>query len=365
MDMTPAMHRDALAAATLRDPRWLDVQAHNASADGRFWFGVATTGVFCRPGCGARTPRPENVRFFTSIDAAKSAGFRACKRCRPEGLSDAQANRVLVEAACQRIDAAEREPTLAELSADADMSPFHFQRMFKAVLGISPKQYATTRRQQRVRDGLNGGRDVTTALHDAGFGSASRFHAEAKSQLGMTAQRYRDGGVGERIRYALGDSSLGRVLIAETDRGLCTILFGDDDDELVADLHARFARAECISDDAALATHLADVIALVDDPAHAVDLPLDIRGTAFQQKVWAELRRIPAGETVSYSELATRVGVPDAARAIAGACAANPLAVAIPCHRVVRADGALSGYRWGVQRKEILLQREGARSPRD
>lgn len=360
MDMTPLMHRDALASATLDDPRWQDVRAHNSAADGRFWFGVTTTGVFCRPGCGARTPRPENVRFFTSIDAAKAAGFRACKRCHPEGLSDAQANRVLVEAACQRIDDAEREPTLAELAASAGMSQFHFQRMFKSVVGISPKQYAKARRQQRVRERLDAGTDVTTALHDAGFGSASRFHADARDQLGMAARIRRDGASGERIRYALGDTSLGRVLIAATDRGLCTILFGEDDDALVADLRTRFARAECISDDAALAAHFADVIKLVDDPAHGLDLPLDIRGTAFQQKVWSELRRVPAGKTVSYSELAAQIGAPDAARAIAGACAANPLAVAIPCHRVVRADGALSGYRWGVQRKKKLLQREGA-----
>ena len=360
MDMSPAMHRDALAAATLSDPRWADVQAHNSAADGRFWFAVATTGVFCRPGCGARTPRPENVRFFASIDSAKAAGFRACKRCRPEGLSDAQANRVLVEAACQRIDNAEREPTLAELAADAELSPYHFQRMFKAVLGISPKQYAKARRRQRVREHLDAGSDVTTAMHDAGFGSASRFHADAHDGLGMAAHVRRDNARGERIRYALGDSSLGRVLIAETDRGLCSILFGEDDDALVADLHARFARADCISDDVALTKHFTDVIKLVDDPAHGLDLPLDVRGTAFQQKVWSELRRIPAGRTVSYSELATKIGAPDAARAIAGACAANPLAVAIPCHRVVRADGALSGYRWGVQRKKKLLQREGA-----
>ncbi len=360
MDMTPAMHRDALVAATLSDPRWSDVQAHNSAADGRFWFGVATTGVFCRPGCGARTPRPENVRFFESIEAAKDAGFRACKRCRPEGLSDAAANRVLVEAACQRIDGAAREPTLAELAADAAMSPFHFQRMFKAVLGITPKQYAKARRLQSARERLDAGSDVTAAMHDAGFGSASRFHADARDGLGMAAHVRRDSARGERIRYALGDTSLGRVLIAETDRGLCTILFGEDDAALVADLRARFARAECISDDAALARHFAEVIRLVDDPAHGLDLPLDIRGTAFQQKVWSQLRRIPAGKTVSYSELATRIGTPDAARAIAGACAANPLAVAIPCHRVVRADGALSGYRWGVQRKKKLLQREGA-----
>jgi len=360
MDMTPAMHRDALAAATLDDPRWLDVKTHNAAADGRFWFAVATTGVFCRPGCGARTPRPENVRFFDSIAAAKAAGFRACKRCLPEGLSDAQANRVLVEAACRRIDAAEREPTLAELAAGAGMSPFHFQRMFKATLGVSPKQYARARRQHRVRERLDAGSDVTTAMHDAGFASASRFHADARDQLGMAARTRRDGARGERIRYALGDSSLGRVLIAATDRGLCALLFGDDDAALVADLHARFARAECISDDAVLARHFADVIALVDDPARGLDLPLDIRGTVFQQKVWSALRRIPAGTTVSYSELAAQIGAPDAARAIAGACAANPLAVAIPCHRVVRADGALSGYRWGMQRKKKLLQREGA-----
>lgn len=360
MDMTSAMHQDALAAATLSDPRWPDVHARNSAADGRFWFAVATTGVFCRPGCGARTPRPENVRFFDTIDAAKAAGFRACKRCRPEGLSDAAANRVLVEAACQRIDSAEREPTLAELAADADQSPYHFQRMFKAALGISPKQYAKARRLQSARERLDAGSDVTTAMHDAGFGSPSRFHADARDGLGMAAHTYRDSGRNERIRYALGDSSLGRVLVAETDRGLCTILFGEDDTALVADLRTRFARADHISDDAALAAHFADVIRLVDDPAHGLDLPLDIRGTAFQQKVWSQLRRVPAGSTISYSELAARIGAPDAARAIAGACAANPLAVAIPCHRVVRADGAVSGYRWGVQRKKKLLQREGA-----
>ncbi len=361
MDMTSAMHRDALAAATLSDPRWPDVQAHNSAADGRFWFGVASTGVFCRPGCGARTPRPENVRFFASIEAAKAAGFRACKRCRPEGLSDAAANRVLVEAACQRIDHAEREPTLAELAAAAGLSPHHFQRLFKAVLGVSPKQYAKARRLALARARLDAGSDVTTAMLDAGFASASRFHADARDGLGMAARTYRDRGKDERIRYAFGDSSLGRVLVAETEHGLCSILFGEDDAALVADLHARFARADCIGDDDALAAHLAEVIRMVDDPAHAAaDLPLDIRGTAFQQKVWTALRRIPAGRTVSYSELATRIGAPDAARAIAGACAANPLAVAIPCHRVVRADGALSGYRWGMQRKKKLLEREGA-----
>jgi AraC family transcriptional regulator of adaptative response/methylated-DNA-[protein]-cysteine methyltransferase len=292
--------------------------------------------------------------------AAERAGFRPCLRCKPDQPPLAERQAALVAAACRRIEAAEQPPALAELAREAGLSPHYFQRLFKAVAGITPKAYAQATRARRLREGLHGGASVTAALFDAGFGSSSRFYATAQPRLGMSPGDFRAGAVGLEMRFAIGQCSLGAIAVAATAKGVCAILLGDDADELLADLQRRFRGAQFIGGDAQFEQWVAQVIGLVEAPATGLDLPLDIRGTAFQQRVWEALRAIPPGSTASYAEVAARLGLPKAARAVAQACAANPLALAIPCHRVVRGDGALSGYRWGVERKRELLEREGA-----
>lgn len=342
--------------------RWAAVRRRAAEADGQFFYSVATTGVYCRPSCAARTPRQENVAFHATQVEAECAGFRPCKRCRPDLPPRAEREAALVAEACRTIESAEELPSLAELAAAAGMSPHHFHRTFKRVAGVTPKAYGAAQRQRRVQASLGAGSGVTEAIYEAGFNSSGRFYEAAPGMLGMTPSAYRRGGQGEVIRYAIGKSSLGAVLVAATELGVCSIMLGDDGAALTANLEHRFPKAKLESGERSFAALVADVVRLVDDPAtaQATALPLDIRGTAFQRRVWEELREIPAGETASYAEIAGRVGRASAVRAVANACGANPLAVAIPCHRVVASGGGLGGYRWGVARKRRLLEREQA-----
>ncbi|MFT3791803.1 MAG: bifunctional DNA-binding transcriptional regulator/O6-methylguanine-DNA methyltransferase Ada [Rudaea sp.] len=340
------------------DPRWSAVVAKDAKADGTFWYSVKTTGVYCRPSCGARLPRPENIAFHATCAEAEKAGFRPCKRCKPDQPSLARQHAATITAACRRIEAADETPGLETLAAQAGMSPYHFHRVFKAITGVTPKAYAAAHRAHRVRDGLSRGARITDAIFDAGYNSNARFYEQSNALLGMTPGEWRRGGADAEIRFAIGECSLGSILVACSGKGICAILLGDDPDRLARDLQDRFPNARLIGDDEAFADLVARVVGFVEAPQRGLDLPLDVRGTAFQQRVWEALRKIPAGATVSYSEIAERIGAPKAVRAVAQACASNEIAVAIPCHRVVRNDGALSGYRWGVERKRALLERE-------
>jgi AraC family transcriptional regulator of adaptative response/methylated-DNA-[protein]-cysteine methyltransferase len=349
------------ACPTVDDPRWSAVLARDAGADGRFVYSVRTTGVYCRPSCGSRRARPENVRFHADAAAAEQAGFRACLRCEPDRPPPARRQAELVARACRSIEAAEAPPSLASLARAAGLSAFHFHRVFKAVTGLTPRAYAAAERGRRLRERLDpasGARRVTDAILDAGFNSSARAYAQAPGELGMTPAAYRRGGTAARIRFAVGQCSLGAVLVAQSERGLCAILLGDEPDALVRDLQDRFPNAELVGGDAGFERVVATVVGFVEAPQLGLNLPLDIRGTAFQQRVWQALRALPPGRTSSYAELARRIGAPSSTRAVAAACAANALAVAIPCHRVVRTDGSLSGYRWGVERKRRLLDRE-------
>jgi AraC family transcriptional regulator of adaptative response/methylated-DNA-[protein]-cysteine methyltransferase len=349
-----------LAAAVERDARWPAVRTRDAAADGQFVYSVRTTGVYCRPSCPARPARPENIAFHTDPAAAEAAGFRPCKRCHPDGEGIAARQAAIVAALCRHIDESEQAPNLDELSARAGWSPYHLHRVFKAITGVTPRAYAAAQRARRVRQKLQSGASVTDALYGAGYGSGGRFYAESDQRLGMTPGRFRAGGDGSTIRFALGQCSLGAILVAQSERGVCAITLGDDADALLRELQDRFPRARLVGGDADFEALVARVVGLVEAPGLGLDLPLDVRGTAFQQRVWQALREIPPGRTASYAEIAERIGTPKAVRAVAQACAANVLAVAIPCHRVVRQDGALSGYRWGVERKRTLLAREGS-----
>jgi AraC family transcriptional regulator of adaptative response/methylated-DNA-[protein]-cysteine methyltransferase len=348
------------------DARWTAVCARDAGADGVFYYAVRSTGVYCRPSCASRPARRANVTFHDAREAAEAAGFRPCLRCRPDLPPLAERQAAAVAAACRLIDAAqlraEPEPDLETLARACGMSRFHFHRVFRAQTGITPKAWAAARRAERLQRGLAGASSVLDAAFAAGFQSGGRFYAAAADALGMPPARYRGGGAGETIRYALTCCTLGTVLAAATGRGLCAILLGDDEASLERDLHARFPRADVQRAGPDFGATLAQVVVFVDAPHASVALPLDVRGTAFQQRVWEALRAIPPGATVTYAALAAQLGMPQGARAVAGACAANPVAIAIPCHRVLRANSALAGYRWGLERKRLLLARERAPS---
>jgi len=346
------------AAATVDDPRWAAVAARDAKADGKFVYSVKTTGVYCRPSCGARQARPENVQFHATAADAERAGFRPCRRCKPDQASLAEQHAAKVADLCRLIENAEHVPSLETLANRAGLSVYHLHRVFKTNTGLTPRAYAAAHRANRVRAELNRRGTVTDAIYGAGYNSNGRFYEEANGVLGMTPTSYRAGGTNMDIRFAIGECSLGSILVAASERGVCAILLGDDPDELARELQDRFPRAVLIGGDAGFEELVAKVVGLVEAPRLGLDLPLDVRGTVFQQRVWQALREIPAGKTVSYTEIAKRIGVPKSVRAVAQACSANPLAVAIPCHRVVRNDGGLSGYRWGVERKRVLLDRE-------
>jgi AraC family transcriptional regulator of adaptative response/methylated-DNA-[protein]-cysteine methyltransferase len=346
------------AATPDQDARWGAVVARDASADGTFVFSVRTTGVYCRPSCPARHAKPENVQFHANAKAAERAGFRPCKRCRPDqpGLAAQQAQKVA--AICRFVEAADHVPSLRELAKRAGMSAHHFHRVFKSMTGVTPSAYARGERAKRVREGLGGNQSVTAAIYGAGFNSNSRFYEKSDEVLGMKPSEYRAGGANNAIHFSVGECSLGWILVARSERGVCAIFLGDDPEMLVRELEERFPNAELIGGDKAFETLVAKVVRFVETPRIGLDLPLDVRGTAFQQRVWRALQKIPAGKTVSYAELAKRIGAPKAVRAVANACAQNALAVAIPCHRVVHKGGKTSGYRWGVERKRALLKRE-------
>jgi AraC family transcriptional regulator, regulatory protein of adaptative response / methylated-DNA-[protein]-cysteine methyltransferase len=353
-----AIARKSTPHSVTDDPRWARIVACDKTADGHFWYSVTTTGVYCRPSCPSRCPNPRNVQLHDTLESAKGAGFRPCKRCNPAGSSLDAENAALVAKACRVIEESEEEPSLQVLAKTAECSVSHFHRIFKSVTGLTPKSYAAAQRARKVRLGLESGGSVTEAMYEAGFNSSGRFYEKSKGMLGMTPSQYRAGGANEEIRFAVGQSSLGVLLVASSGKGVAAILLGDDPDKLVRDLQDRFPKARLIGADREYEKLVARVIGFVEAPTIGLELPLDIRGTAFQRRVWQALQKIPVGETVSYKELARRTGVPGSIRAVAGACAANSHAVAIPCHRVVRKDGSASGYAWGVERKRELLNRE-------
>jgi AraC family transcriptional regulator, regulatory protein of adaptative response / methylated-DNA-[protein]-cysteine methyltransferase len=357
---------DAQAGTGRADPglasdeeRWAAVTRRDSRADGSFFYSVRTTGVYCRPSCPSRRARRENVAFHATGAEAERAGFRPCKRCRPD-RAPGEERAAAVARACRLIETAEEMPDLDRLAEEAGLSRYHFHRVFKAATGVTPRAYAAARRADRLRAELTRSPSVTAAIYQAGFGSSGRFYAASSEMLGMRPREYRAGGEGTAIRFAVGECSLGSILVAATERGVCSILLGDDPEELVRDVQDRFATAELVAGDRGFDEMVARVVGFIEAPGVGLDLPLDVRGTAFQLRVWQALRSIPAGSTLSYTEIARRIGVPHAARAVAQACASNPIAVAIPCHRVVRQDGALSGYRWGIERKRALLEREAA-----
>jgi AraC family transcriptional regulator, regulatory protein of adaptative response / methylated-DNA-[protein]-cysteine methyltransferase len=350
---------NAQAGYAGEEERWRTVAQKDSNADGKFFYSTRTTGVYCRPSCSARTPRRENVVFHETREDAERAGFRACKRCMPNGPALAEQHAATVAAACRAIEAAEELPDLDALASAVGMSRFHFHRIFKAATGLTPRAYAAARRSTRMRDVLPKRGTVTEAIYEAGFNSNGRFYASASDMLGMKPKDYRSGGTGATIHFAVGECSLGSILVAASDKGVCAILMGNDPDALAKDLQNRFPKANLIGGDRNFETLIAKVVGFIEAPKIGLNLPLDVRGTAFQQRVWQALREIPLGSTASYSEIAERIGLPRAVRAVGQACASNAIAVAIPCHRVLRNDKSISGYRWGVERKRALLKREG------
>ena len=338
--------------------RWQAVLDKDERADAVFRYSVKTTGIYCRPSCPSRPPKRENVAFHSSTEAAEKVGFRACKRCDPEGPGLASQHAEAVANACRLIREADEFPSLAQLAESVKMSPGYFHRLFKATTGVTPKDYANAHRADRMKKALPKWGTVTEAIYEAGFNSNGRFYADSAKMLGMRPREYRAGGVGNTIRFAIAECSLGSILVATSEKGVCAIHMGKDPDVLVRKLQDQFPKANLIGGDAKFEKLVAKVIGFIEAPQIGLDLPLDVRGTAFQRRVWKELQRIPAGKTASYSEIAKRIGFPKSARAVAQACGANTLAVAIPCHRVVRNNGDLSGYRWGVDRKQALLAKE-------
>lgn len=349
------------AQSVLSDTRWDAIVRRDRTADGAFVYSVRSTGVFCRPGCSSRTPRPENVRFYANAQDAIRAGFRPCQRCKPD--QSANPSTEAIASLCRAIEnavaAGDPVPQLETLAQQVGLSQFHLHRQFRAATGLTPRQYANACRSKQMLKHLKRSATVTESIYETGFSSSSRFYYAAANTLGMTPTQFRKGGQNTDITYAIGPSTLGLVLVARSPRGICAILMGDDESALIDDLQQRFPQASLVPADTNFSETLGKIVALTEQPrSHRIDLPLDIRGTAFQQRVWQALQAIPAGETASYAEIAQRIGNPRSVRAVAQACASNALAVAIPCHRVLRSDGALSGYRWGVERKKELLRRE-------
>lgn len=343
------------------EERWKAVAERDPAAENQFVYSVKTTGVYCRPTCKARLARRENVVFFRTPEEAEREGFRACKRCKPKEAAAPDEHAAMVAQACQRMDEAKTPVALRALAESAGMSPYHFHRVFKKMTGLTPKAYAAAVRAERVRKELPRQSTVTSSLYKAGFHSSARFYAESGKRLGMKPAAFKSGGEGTTIRFAVGECSLGAILVAASERGICAISLGDDPEVLVRELQDRFSKAELIGGDPAFEQLVAKVVAFVEKPSAGLQLPLHVQGTAFQQRVWQILSQIPCGKTMTYTQIAKKLEMPNAVRAVAGACAANTLAVAIPCHRVVRTNGALSGYRWGIKRKARLLRAEGAR----
>jgi len=342
------------------DECWAALEKRDASAAGRFFYGVRTTGVYCRPGCTSRLPLRKNTLFFETLAEAEAAGLRPCKRCRPADGSAASRHVAAIERACTLLRQSETMPTLSELADAAGISPFHFHRVFKQITGATPRDYARTHRLGRFAEKLDAGEPVTQAIYASGFGSSSRAYETAPAGLGMTPGARRRGGDGQTIRFATIETPLGWALVAATGRGICMTALADDRESLAAALRQRFPAAKVVADEAGLKDWADRIVQFITAPDHNLDLPLDIRGTAFQARVWRALQKIPLGKTASYTEIAAALGQPKAVRAVAQACAANKLALLVPCHRVVRSDGDLGGYRWGVERKRVLLAKERA-----
>lgn len=338
--------------------RWEAIMERDQSADGHFFYAVRTTGIVCRPSCPSRQARRENVLFFETFLQAEQAGFRPCKRCKPDAPSLDERQAQAIAAVCRAIEQAEEIPSLESLAQIAGMSRFHFHRIFRKKTGVTPKAYAAAYRAMRLRVALTRNARVIDAMYDAGFTSSGRFYAESDARLGMTPGAWRAGGRGVQMQFAVGQCWLGAVLVAATQKGVCAITLGDDPDQLVRALQDQFPQADLIGGNAAFENTVAAVIGFIEVPRGELHLPMDVRGTAFQQRVWQALRDIAPGQRVTYSDIAARIGKPSAVRAVAGACASNTIAVLIPCHRVVRMDGSLSGYRWGIERKQALLERE-------
>lgn len=341
------------------ETRWRAVEGRDASFNGIIFYGVRSTGIYCKPSCPSRRPRREQVVFFDTPAEAESASYRPCRRCRPRAADECDAQVEMVEKACRLIEAAtEGLPSLAELGAALGVSRYYLQRTFKKIVGVSPRQYGVAHRVNQFKAGIKRGDTVIDAMYEAGYGSSSRLYEQADAELGMTPASYSRGGAGARISYTVAACDLGRVLVAATERGLCAVRLGDSNEELEAVLRAEFPEADIGKDEATLAGYVETILRHLDGRQTTLDLPLDVRATAFQRRVWEELRRIPYGSTRSYGEVAEAIGQPSATRAVARACATNPVAVVTPCHRVLRGDGSLSGYRWGVGRKQKLLSRE-------
>jgi len=369
----PRLHKNTTSATSVpavqapdrppldADACWARVVARDASADGRFVFGVASTGIFCRPGCPARRPHRINVRFYHSPLEARRAGFRPCRRCHPEGEPVASRDLDLVRRACALLIDPDGPTTHAALAARLEVGPGRLVQTFRRLTGLTPRQYADALRVERFKRTVRDGGSVTDALYDAGYGSSSRLYERASDLLGMTPATYGRGGQGMRIGFGLADSPLGRLLLGVTERGICAVRLGEDDASLEAGLREEYPRAEIVHERALLAPWLAEVVAGLDGARQIEALAVDIRATAFQRRVWQALRRIPAGETRSYSQIARSIGQPTAVRAVARACATNPVALVVPCHRAIRDDGSLAGYRWGIERKELLIARESDR----
>ncbi len=347
-----------LSVGTRHDPRWAGVVSRDSKADGTFYYSVNTTGVYCRPSCASRLARPEHVRFHDTCEDAERAGFRPCKRCTPNQPAWGDRHTQTVIAACRFIEKSEKAPSLKDLATNAGLSTYHFHRLFKSTMGLTPKDYVKAHRANRVRTQLHCRGTVTDAIYEAGFNSSGRFYETVNDLLGMTPSTYRAGGAWTTIRFAVGKCSLGSILVANSERGVCAIFLGDAPEQLTRDLQNQFPHAHLIRGDAAFEHLVAKVVGFVEAPARDLGLPLDVRGTAFQQRVWNALQGIPPGSTASYADIARRIGSPKSIRAVARACGTNVIAVAIPCHRVVRTNGELSGYRWGIERKRALLERE-------
>jgi len=348
---------EAITPRTPDDEAWDAFHSRDKARRSLYLMGVKTTGIYCRPGCPARMPKRENVRFFATAEEARAEGFRACKRCKPDDGRTVHAD--AIARVCRAIDEAEESPRLEELAAIANLSPFHFHRVFKAETGVTPAAYAAAVKDRRAKQALEGGASVTEAVYDAGYGAASRFYAKSKARFGMAPARWKNRGAGEHIRVAVAPCALGHVLVAVTDKGVCALELGDDPAAMLDWFRERFSAAETVVDDAGLGGTVSAIVELIEHPRTAsADLPLDVRGTAFQQQVWDALRRIPPGETWTYGQLAEHLGHPKAARAVGAACGQNRVAVLIPCHRVVGSNGSLTGFAYGVERKRELLKRE-------